>query len=514
MNEGWIKVELGAICKFIGGGTPSKKEPTYWNGDIPWASIKDIKGKYLNSTKDSITNIGLKNSASNTANVNELILATRINPGRPIIARIKSAINQDLKIVIPIIDIDLAFLYYTFLTLEKEVLKESSGTTVLGISLNKLKQIDFPLAPLPEQRAIVAKIEELTSELDNGINNLSVARKKLDIYRQAVLQKAFEGELTRAWREEQTELPTAQELLVQIKEERKKHHQKQLEAWQEEVKAWEEGGRAEKKPSKPKKVKEVSALTEVMTCKLGSLPTNWQYSYLASLGILNRGKSKHRPRNDQTLFGGKYPFIQTAEVKAQNLIINFSQSYNEMGLSQSKLWPKGTLCITIAANIAETGILGIEACFPDSIVGFTPYKAIGSTTYIEYFIKATKEKINKWAPATAQKNINLATLENLVIPFCSLPEQNAIVEAIESRFSACDKLAETIDESLKKAKNLRQSILKQAFEGRLLSEDERAACRKEADWEPAEALLQRIKAEKTKKPVAKKRRAKRGAAIT
>ena len=99
--------------------------------------------------------------------------------------------------------------------------------------------------------------------------------------------------------------------------------------------------------------------------------TTWTISSLSKLGTINRGKSKHRPRNDPSLFGGNYPFIQTADVKHAEFYINvYSETYNEVGLAQSKLWPKNTLCMTIAANIAETALLSFPACFPDSVVGF------------------------------------------------------------------------------------------------------------------------------------------------
>ena len=97
----------------------------------------------------------------------------------------------------------------------------------------------------------------------------------------------------------------------------------------------------------------------------------WKEYSLEELGQFSRGKSKHRPRDDKSLFGGKYPFIQTGDIKQANLWVNsFSKTYNEKGLEQSKLWGKDTLCITIAANIAETAILKFDACFPDSVVGF------------------------------------------------------------------------------------------------------------------------------------------------
>ena len=188
---------------------------------------------------------------------------------------------------------------------------------------------------------------------------------------------------------------------------------------------------------------------------------------LATLGDLGRGKSKHRPRNDAALFeNGKYPFIQTGEVKAAPKHITcYSKMYGDFGLQQSKLWPKGTLCITIAANIAETAFLGIDACFPDSVVGFTPYEHI-LPEYVRYFIESQKQRLWAFAPATAQKNINLDTLEKLTIPYCSVEEQEQIVRKIDSKKSVCDSIEKTVDTALQQAEALRQSILKKAFEGR------------------------------------------------
>ncbi|MCH2231660.1 MAG: restriction endonuclease subunit S [Crocinitomicaceae bacterium] len=376
---------------------------------------------------------------------------------------------------------------------------ETSAVTVKHLSSRTINDIPFPLPPLPEQRAIVAKIEELFSDLDKGIADLKKAQDQLKVYRQAVLKKAFEGELTKEWREQQTDLPTADTLLQQIKEERQKHYEQELENWKQAVKAWEEKGKEGKKPGKPKATKSLPSLTSAELAKMNVIPKTWGYSYLAYSGDLGRGKSKHRPRNDKRLFGGKYPFFQTAEVKAQEIITEYHQTYNDFGLAQSKLWPAGTLCITIAANIADTGFLGIDACFPDSVVGYTPFEKVIDIKYIDYFFRSAKARISAYAPATAQKNINLTTLENLVVPFCSKKEQIQVVQEIESRLSVCDKVEESITESLEKAKALRQSILKKAFEGTLLSEEEIAACKSAPDYEPASVLLEKIKAEKKKK---------------
>lgn len=401
--------------------------------------------------------------------------------------KVKSSAMKILKPKSPLVNLKYVYYYMQTIRLNSDTHKR------YWISIYSKSSIE--LAPLPEQRAIVAKIEELFSELDNGIANLKKANEKLEIYRQAVLKKAFEGELTKEWRKNKSDLISIEELQYQINVERKKNIQKQNESWKKAVVEWEVKGKIGPKPSKPK-LREFSAeLCDRDITDLAVLPESWFYNYLAYAGDLGRGKSKHRPRNDVRLFGGNYPFIQTAEVRAQDIITEYTQTYNELGLAQSKLWPKGTLCITIAANIAETGFLGIDACFPDSVVGFVPFDTIIEKRYIDYFFKYAKRKISAWAPATAQKNINLNILENIIMPFCSLDEQKQVVVEIETRLSVCDNIQANLDDGLNKAGAFRQSILKEAFEGRLLSGSEIDACKNAPDWESADKLLKRIKNE-------------------
>ena len=135
-----------------------------------------------------------------------------------------------------------------------------------------------------------------------------------------------------------------------------------------------------------------------------------------SFGTLNRGVSKHRPRDASHLFGGPYPFIQTGDVSnAGDWLTNYKATYSEAGLAQSRLWPKGTLCITIAANIAKAAILEFDACFPDSVVGFTPNEGV-SSEYVLYCLRFYQEYFEHRAPKSAQMNINLDTLRTLRMP--------------------------------------------------------------------------------------------------
>jgi len=160
---------------------------------------------------------------------------------------------------------------------------------------------------------------------------------------------------------------------------------------------------------------------------------------LDELGKVARGKSKHRPRNDPSLFGGKYPFIQTGDVKRSNFYItDYSQTYNEKGLAQSKLWDPGTLCITIAANIAETAILGIPACFPDSIIGFIPYKDKANVRFVKYCLETYKLQMQAISQGTTQDNLSLGKLLSIKFKIPKVDTQKKIAAIL----SAYDDLIE------------------------------------------------------------------------
>ncbi len=145
-------------------------------------------------------------------------------------------------------------------------------------------------------------------------------------------------------------------------------------------------------------------------------PMGWPVMKLGEIGNLDRGVSRHRPRNDPKLLGGAHPLIQTGDVSnADRYIQSYSSTYSDLGLMQSKIWPLGTLCITIAANIGKTAILGIDACFPDSVVGFIPGKKTNAE-YVQYWMDCIQQRLEEIAPQSAQKNINLAILRDLLIP--------------------------------------------------------------------------------------------------
>lgn len=197
--------------------------------------------------------------------------------------------------------------------------------------------------------------------------------------------------------------------------------------------------------------------------------TTWEKAKLEDIALdFSRGKSKHRPRNDKCLFGGDYPFIQTGDIRnADKYVTDYTETYNETGLAQSKLWPKGTLCITIAANIAETAILSFPCCFPDSVIGFIPNEKLTTVDFVYYLIQFFKSELQKMSKGAAQDNLNLAKFENMNFPLPPLPEQKRIVEQLDSLSEKTKALQNIYEQMLLDCEELKQSFLCKAFAGEL-----------------------------------------------
>jgi type I restriction enzyme, S subunit len=195
------------------------------------------------------------------------------------------------------------------------------------------------------------------------------------------------------------------------------------------------------------------------------LPLGWSWARFPEIGTFGRVKSKHRPRNNSVLFdGGTHLLIQTGDVaRSQGVIRTYTNKYNDVGLAQSKKWPTGTLCITIAANIADSGILSFDACFPDSVVGFVPASMFQNARYFEYFVRTAKANLLEFAPATAQKNINLEILNSVLIPLPPLTEQHRIVAKVDELMALCDRLEAQLTTTEADSRRLLEAVLHEAL---------------------------------------------------
>jgi type I restriction enzyme S subunit len=193
---------------------------------------------------------------------------------------------------------------------------------------------------------------------------------------------------------------------------------------------------------------------------VSTLPAGWTIKKLNELGFAGRGKSKHRPRNDASLYGGKYPFVQTGDVKAAEFYLReHSQTYNEKGLAQSKLWEPGTLCITIAANIADTAILKIQACFPDSVVGFIADPKKADVRFVKYYIDTIKLRMQNISKGTTQDNLSLDKLMTFDFAVPPLETQRKIASIL----SAYDDLIENNTRRIKILEEMAQAIYREWF---------------------------------------------------
>ncbi|MGA2547963.1 MAG: restriction endonuclease subunit S [Rectinemataceae bacterium] len=186
----------------------------------------------------------------------------------------------------------------------------------------------------------------------------------------------------------------------------------------------------------------------------------WKPSKLDELGFVGRGKSRHRPRNAAFLYGGPYPFFQTGDIKAASFHLSaYTQTYNEEGLAQSKLWKPGTLCITIAANIAESAILSIEGCFPDSVVGFVADPEKADVRFIKYYLEVLKFQMQSVSRGTTQDNLSLEKLLSFDFLVPPLPVQQRIAGIL----SAYDELIENGQRRIRILETMARALYREWF---------------------------------------------------
>lgn len=204
--------------------------------------------------------------------------------------------------------------------------------------------------------------------------------------------------------------------------------------------------------------------TEFKDSPVGRIPKAWEVVPLSKVAKLERGKFSHRPRNDPSFYNGDIPFLQTGDIpKKSPYITKYSQTLNEKGLGVSKLFPIGTLVITIAATIGEIGILEFDSCFPDSLVGIKIDMEKADAMYILYVMRHLKDELDLLAPQTAQKNINLDILNPFVVPVPPLKEQKQISQALES----IDARLNILDEKLSKIQNTKKALMQDLLTGKV-----------------------------------------------
>jgi type I restriction enzyme S subunit len=458
------------------GKTPSKQVSRFYEDDyFDWFKPDEIGSeKYLYDAKDKVSKHAYETKQATIFQPDTILINAIGDVGRISILKKQASSNQQITGIRLNEDVFVDYAYFYLLAHREFFYVDLFQTTLPIVNQKKINTIPFCYPSLAEQKIIVEGLEEIEKiksindlniidnlnwkegykEICRNFFNLQFGTKKIvneltnqlnliKQLRQAFLREAMQGNLVKNTNTKET----GQQLLEKIKAEKA-----QLIV-----------------EKKLKKEKELAPITEEdIPFKI---PAHWAWCRLGETGDLKRGKSKHRPRNDVNLFlNGKYPFIQTGDVsrsKTNGYLINtINGYYNDFGLAQSEIQKEGTLCITIAANIAECGFLGFDACTPDSIVNYISISKI-IEKYVFYYLIDAKDEIEKYAPATAQKNINLGILNDLKIPFPPLHEQEQIVAKLEELMIFCDGLEQSIKESQGYNEKLLQQVLREALQPKI-----------------------------------------------
>ncbi|MFQ6758258.1 MAG: restriction endonuclease [Deltaproteobacteria bacterium] len=511
--QSWAVQKLGDVMDVQGGSQPPKSEFIYEpHGDfVQLLQIRDFGEKTVPTyvPKNKVTKFCTKDDV--------LIARYGASLGR-ILTGLEGAYNVALAKTI--FDKRLFFNKYLFYLLKTSVLqsplKMISRSAQNGFAKHEIAHAQLPIPPLNEQHRIVAKIEELFSELDKGIENLKTAQAQLKVYRQALLKHAFEGKLTAQWRAENSVIPaqagihsnekldsrlrgndsmgggndrrveTAEALLKRIQQERGQRFQQQLADWEA----------AGKQGSKPKAPKPLEPLTAEELDELPELPEGWGWEKLGNIAELIGGVTKGKNLDGKEKIS--LPYLRVANVQDGYLdlteiknievetrdkdkyLLEFGDVLYTEGGDKDKLGRGAVWRSQIEACIHQNHIFRARVfggvIIPEILSLYSQTKSAK-----KYFFRHAKQTTNL-------ASINLTVLANLPVVIVCQSEQKQILLEIEARLSEVDQLDQTITTSLQQAEALRQSILKKAFSGQLVEQDPHD--------EPASALLARIKAER------------------
>ena len=388
---------------------------------------------------------------------------------------------------------------YISLFLQTSTYRDYVSALSAGVNINNLRRehiegTPLPVPPLNEQHRIVAKIEELFSELDKGVESLKTARAKLSVYRQAVLKHAFEGKLTAQWREENKDkLEKPEQLLARIKQERATRYEWQLKEWKAAVKKWEESGKSGKKPRKPHEPNLTTESSEDYAAESEKLPFGWAWATIGSLFDVVSGAT---PKGLDQARGRDIPFYKVSdmntpgnETRMDTSTIYLSEpERNKLGLTA---YPKGTVIFPKRGGAILTNkkrLLSRPSCFDLNTMGVVNSIASISKGYLWHWFQSLD--LAEIYDGSNVPQINNKNVEPLPFPICSIEEQREVAGILEKVLLLVDETEADISQELQKATALRQSILKKAFAGQLVGQD--------PNDEPASVLLDRIRAEREK----------------
>lgn len=471
----WDFVRLDKVCNVVMGSSPPGSTYNKTGEGVPLINgpVEFTPGPFGLTVINQYTT-----APSAFCDEGDFLICVRgSTTGRTNIAAFSACIGRGVAAIQPLFE-DI-FIRLAIRVRQEAILQMGRGIAFPSISREQLVGLPVPLPPLAEQHRIVAKVDELMSLCDQ----LEAAKAEREQTRDSLVAASLQGLSQPAEEEESFREHARFTLNILPLITTRSTHIKQLR--QTILDLAVRGKLVPQDPSDEpaaELLKRIAA-EKVQLVKSGKskkekllpkpdlelapfeLPAGWAWGRFPELGKFGRGKSKHRPRNDPALFeGGSHLMIQTGDVARSNGVIKtYTSKYNDFGLSQSLKWPKGALCITIAANIADSGILSFEACFPDSVVGFVPASMFENARYFEYFVRTAKANLLEYAPATAQKNINLEILAQVLIPLPPLAEQNRIVAKVDELMAVCDQLEAQITQTQQDSRRFLEAVLQEAL---------------------------------------------------
>lgn len=408
--------------------------------------------------------------------------------------------STEFHVLRPKLSIDVKFLYYYVSSKQVRFDAEHNMSGAVGqkrVPTSYIADYQIPVPPIDQQKRIVAKIEELFSELDSGIASLKTAREQLKVYRQAVLKHAFEGKLTAQWRKDNPDkLETPEQLLTRIQQERETRYQQQLNDWKQAVKDWGEKGKEGRRPTKPSADKSLEPISEEEISMLPQLPLGWSYVRLAEIAFIGSGMSVSKNRKlDEPV---EVAYLRVANVQRGLLDLTEIKTMQvERNSLPNFLLQKWDILFNEGGDRDKLGRgwvweSQVEPCITQNhVFRASPYvrspqhsKFIshwGNSFGQDYFEKVGKQTTNL-------ASINKTVLSNFPIPLPSFKEQQKIISLLDDTMSRIDFFETEIERGILRAETLRQSIFKKAFSGQLVGQD--------PNDEPASKLLARIKAGK------------------
>jgi type I restriction enzyme S subunit len=470
LPTGWIETRVGDLFASHGGGTPNRATATYWNGNIPWLSSGDIKATSISESSETITKRGLEESAARLCRKGSVLVVVRsgiLKHTLPVaVLECEASINQDIKAFDSGDDQLNAWLALAWRASARKLLVENrEGTTVQSVKLETLNDFVLPLAPLAEQRRIVAKLETLLGKVDASQQRLAKIPVLLKRFRQSVLAAACSGRLTADWREENSNVDNASGLVAELERVHKAA-----------------GGHRKGNAAEPS--------DEAHDLSADGLPSTWRLTEMRSVVCPDRpityGILKPGPETP-----GGIPYIRVADFPNDRLnleTIRRTTKEIEKTFARARLRP-GDILLSIRGTVGRVCVVPPElenANITQDTARLSVQPALNAG-FVKWFLRAapTQKRMQKAVKGVAVRGINIGDVRALQMPVAPLPEQQEIVRRVEGLFALADQLEERLAKARRQVDKLTPSLLARAFAGQLVPQN--------PTDEPAIELLKRIK---------------------